>query len=176
MREKPVEYFYSLVGTRQIDPKDGLQYEVTEVKVNKKQEIVAYWQRFYKSQYEGNVDGSYHVADIYSYTKINLDMLFKQRAENRDTSPMESNSVARGSSKVLAGDAVRGSLKQHWDVDAATTRLASNGVTPNTLSEESVPRDQISRVCKRPELYKPPSIKACNVNTMLKQLEISSRY
>ena len=48
MGEKPVEYFYPLVGTRHIDPEDGLQYEVTEVKVNKKQEIVAYRQRYYK--------------------------------------------------------------------------------------------------------------------------------
>ena len=45
MGENPVEYFYPLVGTRHIDPEDGLQYEVTEVKVNKKKEIVAYRQR-----------------------------------------------------------------------------------------------------------------------------------
>ena len=32
---------------RHTDPEDGLQYEVTEVKVNKKQEIVAYRQRIY---------------------------------------------------------------------------------------------------------------------------------
>ena len=48
MGEGPVEYFYPVVETRHIDPEDGLQYEVTEVKVNKKQEIVAYRQRFYK--------------------------------------------------------------------------------------------------------------------------------
>ena len=100
---------------------------------------MAYRQRFYKGQYEGNVDGPYHVADIYSYTKINLDMLFEMTVEDKDKSPMESNSAARGRSKVLAGDAVRGSLKQHRDVDATTTRPTSNGVTPNSVSDESVP-------------------------------------
>ena len=34
MGEKPVKYFYPLVGTRHTDPEDGLQYEVTEVKTN----------------------------------------------------------------------------------------------------------------------------------------------
>ena len=33
MGEKPVEYFYPLVGTRHTDPEDGLQYEVMEIKV-----------------------------------------------------------------------------------------------------------------------------------------------
>jgi hypothetical protein len=93
MGEKPVEYFYHLVGTCHIDHEDGLQYEVMEVKVNKKQEIVAYRQRFYKGQYEGNVDRPHHVADIYSYTKINLDLLFEMTIDNKDKSPMESNSA-----------------------------------------------------------------------------------
>ena len=70
---------------------------------------------------------------------INLDMLFDQTAEDKDTSPMESNSAAHGRSKVLAGDAVRGSLKQLRDVDATTARPASNNVTPNTVSDKSVP-------------------------------------
>ena len=34
MGEKPEEYFKPLVGTRHIDPDNGLQYEVTEVKTN----------------------------------------------------------------------------------------------------------------------------------------------
>ena len=38
---------------------------------------MAYRQRIYKGQHEGNVDGPYHVADIYSYTKINLDELME---------------------------------------------------------------------------------------------------
>ena len=50
------------------------------------------------------------MSDMYSYTKINLDMLFEQTAKNRDTSLMKSNSVARGRGKVLAGNAVRRAL------------------------------------------------------------------
>ena len=33
MGEKPVEYFYPLVGTCHTDPVDGSQYEVMEIKV-----------------------------------------------------------------------------------------------------------------------------------------------
>ena len=48
-----------------------------EIKVKKKKEIVAYRQRIYKGQHERYVDGSYHVADIYSSTKIKLDELME---------------------------------------------------------------------------------------------------
>ena len=39
MGEKSEEYFKPLVGTRHIDPDDGLQYEVTEVKTNTKSKM-----------------------------------------------------------------------------------------------------------------------------------------
>ena len=55
MGEKPVEYVYPLVGTCHTDPEDGSQYEVMEIKINKKKEIVVYRQRIYKGQYKGNV-------------------------------------------------------------------------------------------------------------------------
>ena len=110
MGEKPVEYFYSLVGTRHTDPVDGLQYEVTEIKVIKKQEIVAYRQRIYKGQYEGNVDGPYHLAYIYSYTKINLVALMDYTVENQGVSFMARNAEKYSRRENLAGDTVRGDL------------------------------------------------------------------
>ena len=55
MGEKPVEYFFPLVGTRHTDPEDGSQYEVMEIKINKMKEVVAYRQRIYKGQYKVNV-------------------------------------------------------------------------------------------------------------------------
>ena len=81
-----------------------------EIKVNKKQEIVAYRQRIYKGQYEGHVDGPYHVADIYSYTKINLDELMELTDDTQEKQLMESTSEKRVRSKTLAGDAERGVL------------------------------------------------------------------
>ena len=60
-----------------------------EIKVYKKKEIVAYQQRIYKGQYKGNVDRPYHVADIYSYTKINLDELMELTDDTQEKQPME---------------------------------------------------------------------------------------
>jgi metal-dependent hydrolase (beta-lactamase superfamily II) len=87
MGEKPVEYFYLLIGTRHTDHEDGLQYKVTEIKVNKKKEIVAYRQRIYEGQCEENVDKHYHVADIYSYTKINLDDFMELTDDTQEKQP-----------------------------------------------------------------------------------------
>jgi hypothetical protein len=39
MGEKSEDYFKPLVGTRHIDPDDGLQYEVTEVETNQKSKL-----------------------------------------------------------------------------------------------------------------------------------------
>ena len=60
-----------------------------EIKVYKKKEIVAYRQRIYKGQHEGNVDGPYHVDDIDSYTKINLDELMELTDDTQEKQPME---------------------------------------------------------------------------------------
>ena len=54
---------------------------------------MAYRQRIYKGQYEDNVDGPYHVADIYSYTKINLDALMELTVKNQGVSPMARNNA-----------------------------------------------------------------------------------
>ena len=50
---------------------------------------MAYQQRIYKGQYKGNVDGPYHVADIHSYTKINLDELMVLTDDTQEKQPME---------------------------------------------------------------------------------------
>ena len=71
---------------------------------------MAYRQRYYKGQYEGNVDGPYHVADIYSYTKINLDALMELTVENQGVSPMACNAEKYSRRENLAGDTVGGDL------------------------------------------------------------------
>ena len=173
MGEKPEEYFKPLVGTRHIDPDDGLQYEVTEVKTNQRKQIVAYRQRYYKGQYEGNVDGPYHVADIYSYTKINLDALMELTVENQGVSPMARNAEKYSRRENLAGDTVRGRSRPHQDENTLTTKSSSNRAPSSTVSEKAGPRRQSSRESKKPELYEPPSRKAYYVNTMLTAMAAS---
>jgi hypothetical protein len=109
IRERTEDYFKTLVGSRDIDPDDGLQYEVTEDKTNQRKQNVAYRQRYYKGQYKGNVDGPYHVADIYSYTKTNLDALMELTVENR-LSPMARNAEKYSRRENLAGYTVRDDL------------------------------------------------------------------
>ena len=50
---------------------------------------MAYQQWIYKGQYKGNIDEPYHVADIYSYTKINLDELMELTDDTQEKQPME---------------------------------------------------------------------------------------
>ena len=141
-----------------------------KIKVYKKKEIVAYQQRIYKGQYNGNVDGPYHVADIYSYTKINLDELMELTDDTQEKQPMESTSEKRVRSETLAGDTERGRSQSS---DGQPTRPSSKRAPPNTVSADTGPRRQSSRVSKRPELYEPPSKKACHVNAMLTAMAAS---
>ena len=77
MECQPLEYFLPLVGTRHTDPDDGLTYETTDVKTNRHGYIVAYRQRYYKGKALGKVDGPFHVADIFKYTKTNIETLYQ---------------------------------------------------------------------------------------------------
>ena len=85
----PVEYFKPLVGTRHTDPDNGLVYETTEVKVDRQGYIVAYRRVVDKGPPTGKPDGPYHVADIASYTELDLDRLSEvmKNGEGRATAP-----------------------------------------------------------------------------------------
>jgi hypothetical protein len=52
-------------------------YETTEVKTNKQGYIVAYRRKICKGKPVGSTDDPYHVADIYKYTKKNVDNLVR---------------------------------------------------------------------------------------------------
>jgi hypothetical protein len=54
---------------------------------------VAYRQRYFKGQYEGNDNEPDHVANVYSYTKINLDALMELTNENQRVSLMARDDV-----------------------------------------------------------------------------------
>jgi hypothetical protein len=172
MGEKPVEYFYRLIGTRHTDPEDGLQYKVTEIKVNKKKEIAACRKRIYKGQYEENVDKHYHVADIYSYTKINLNDFMELTDDTQEKQPIKSTSEKRVRSETLAGDAERWSSGPQRS-DGQPTRPSSKHTSPNSVSVNTGLRRQSSRVSKRLELPEPPSMKACHISAMLTAMTAS---
>ena len=69
----PREYFDPLVGTRHTDPDNGLVYETTEVKIDRQGYIFVYRRLVVRGKLMGKPDGPYHVADIESYTELDLD-------------------------------------------------------------------------------------------------------
>ena len=78
-----------MVGTRHTDPEDGITYETTEVKTNKHGYIVAYRREICKGKPVGSIDGHYHVADIYDYTKKNVDNMVRLTGmASEDSSPV----------------------------------------------------------------------------------------
>ena len=101
---------------------------------------MAYRQRYYKGQYVGDVDGPYHVADIYSYTKINLVALMELTVENQGVSPMARNAEKYSRRENLAGDTVRGRSRPHQDENTSTTKSSSNRAPSSTVSEKAGPR------------------------------------
>jgi hypothetical protein len=50
LEEKPLDNFLPLIGTRHVDPDNGLQYETTEVKINRQGYIVAYRRWFHRGK------------------------------------------------------------------------------------------------------------------------------
>ena len=74
-KEMDKEYFDPFAGTRHTDPDNGLVYETTEVKLDRQGYIVAYRRLVVRGKLTGKPDGPYHVADIESYTELDLDRL-----------------------------------------------------------------------------------------------------
>ena len=78
-----------MVGTRHTDPEDGIIYETTEVKTNKQGYIVAYMREICKVKPVGSIEGPYHVANIYEYTKKNVDNMVRLTGmASEDSSPV----------------------------------------------------------------------------------------
>ena len=73
--EMDKEYFDQLVSMMHTDPDNGLVYETTEVKVDRQGYIVAYRRLVVRGKLTGKPDGPHHVADIESYTELDLDRL-----------------------------------------------------------------------------------------------------
>jgi hypothetical protein len=71
--EQDIEDFYLLLGTRHVDPVNGLVYETTDVFQDKRGYILVYRWLVTKGRLEKHQDGPLHAADIESYTNVNLE-------------------------------------------------------------------------------------------------------
>ena len=71
--ERDIEDFYPLLGTRHVDPDNGLTYETTDVFQDKQGYNLVYRRLVTKGRLEKHQDGLLHAADIESYTKVNLE-------------------------------------------------------------------------------------------------------
>ena len=71
--EWDIEDFYPLLGTRHVDPDNGLTYETTDVFQDKQGYNLVYRRLVTKGRLEKHQDGPLHAADIESYTKVNLE-------------------------------------------------------------------------------------------------------
>ena len=140
MEAKPKEYFDAMVGTRHTDPEDGITYETTEVKTNKQGYIVAYRREICKGKPVGSIDGPYHVADIYEYTKKNVDNLVRIAGlSSGDSSPGDEEPGGRTVEPSLIGGR-RGRQASPKDVDELLTtgksRTTHRPNRPREMSKE----------------------------------------
>ena len=104
MEAKPLDYFKPMVSTRHTDPEDGITYDTTEVKTNKQGYIVAYRREICKGKPVGSIDGPYHVADIYEYTKKNVNNLVRLTGmASGDSSPVGEGLGGRTVEPLISG-------------------------------------------------------------------------
>ena len=68
-----IEDFYPLLGTRHVDPDNGLTYDNTDVFQDKWGYNLVYRRLVTKGRLERHQDRPLHAADIETYTKVNLE-------------------------------------------------------------------------------------------------------
>ena len=64
--ERPMEDYHLLVGSRHIDPKNGLTYETVDIKITPNRDIVAWRRRVIKGSLQDTPQGPFHAEDIYT--------------------------------------------------------------------------------------------------------------
>jgi hypothetical protein len=74
MKPRSIEYFQSLIGTRHVDPTSGLQYEVVQVKMNRKRYIIVYRRRVSHGELSGALDGPIHAEEVVRWTEDGLEL------------------------------------------------------------------------------------------------------
>ena len=171
MDTKPLEYFLPLVGTRHTDPDDGLQYVTTEVKVNKQGYIIAYRQRHYKGQAVGRIDGPYHVADIYNYTKNNIDNIHMLTNKVAGPSPRNDEPDVMNHGRLLIGKKKRQDTAQK---DEQTQQLGTSSLTASqSKNDPQQPSRRSTRTTNEPKRYIPETMKACQLTQVMTAIAAS---
>ena len=72
VRERPFEFYLPLIGTRHIDPYNGLLHETIDVKDTKQRDIVAWRRRILNCRFQGEIQGPLLIHDIHKYTNQQL--------------------------------------------------------------------------------------------------------
>ena len=127
-----------MVGTRHIDPKNGLTYQTVDIKVTPNRDIVA-WRRVLQ---EDTSQGPFHVNDIYTYTQQSLKngMLNERPSVDRSLSgishwvapepDVNARSRPHGSESHMIGE---------------TVRLGTNGTSRNKRSLSNMQQNVVPR-------------------------------
>jgi hypothetical protein len=161
MEAKPLEYFKPMVGTRHTDPEDGNTYETTKVKTNKQGYIVAYRREFCKGKLVGIIDGPYYVADIYEYTKKNVDNMVRLTGMASDeSSPVGERPFGRTVEPLTSGGTREWLASRSGDDELLTTgktqttnRSRDPGVTSSedlsTANVSAQPKSSLTKKRKR---------------------------
>ena len=82
-----MEFYAPLVGTRHIDPKNGLTYQTVDIKVTSNQDIVAWRRRIIRGVLQDTSQGPFHVHDIHTYTQRTLKYGMLDERPSVDRSP-----------------------------------------------------------------------------------------
>jgi hypothetical protein len=84
-----VEFYAPLVGTRHIDPKNGLTYQTVDIKVTPNRDIVAWRRRITRGVLQDTSQEPFHVHDIYTYTQRTLKDGMLNERHSVDRSPSD---------------------------------------------------------------------------------------
>ena len=142
---KPVEYFLPLIGTRHVDPDNGLTYQVTEIKITPNRDIVAWRRRVVHGEMRDIAQGPFHVQDIYEYTNITLKHVDKTKEKRQyvDQTTCDVSSIPRVKG-IDAQEVIDGS-QDGEDVPIPSKTSKSHG-SPNGVNIRNILNTKRARI------------------------------
>ena len=122
--DHPVEFYAPLVGTRHIDPKNGLTYQTVDIKTTPNRDIVAWRRRIIRGVLQDTSQGPFHVHDIYTYTQQTLKNGMLNERHSVAISPSGISHRVAPDPDVIARDGPSGVVSP---TSGETVRLSTNG-------------------------------------------------
>ena len=92
---RPVEFYHPLIGTRHVDPQNGLTYETVDIKVTPQRDIVAWRRRVMNGVVVDAPQGPLHVDTIHQYTQDTL-LNGMDKRQSDETTPSGISPRVRG--------------------------------------------------------------------------------